>query len=132
MLFRLKTHVGTEKSKHVLKEKVGNFIKTHAFLICPAINRRKVFLTKWMHSNVIGKSNSKRSPLMRLQSFFAATELIKRCLVAKLRFHPETQEKEWELAGEDPTGHIIIVHIREERQQKNRLLFYISSFYHKK
>jgi hypothetical protein len=121
-MLKLKTNIATYQSVEQLKQRVQQIIKRHPFVLCKALNNRKVFTNKWINVNLTGKRGTKR----RLQSFSAGLDLINATQTAI-----QNSNNEWELIGETPCGNIIKVHIREEKHKNDRLLFYISSF-HKK
>ncbi|MBU1089977.1 hypothetical protein KKF38_04270 [Patescibacteria group bacterium] len=123
---KAKTRVSTVSSKSQLLKLVKSKIKKTPTLICPALNRRPVYLRKWISTN-LGKNQ--RGALRRLQSFFVALEIIKKCEVS----YPNPKNShEWELEGETPCGNMVKVHIREEAEHGNRLLFHISNFHKSK
>ncbi len=122
---KIKTKISTVRSRALLLTEVKKKIKKTPQLVCPALNRRKVFLSKWLNSNV----GSGRGSTKRLQSFFAGVEIIKKSQTA---IQNPKNKHEWSLSGETPCGAIVKVHIREEKDDGNRLLFYISNFHKKK
>lgn len=124
---KLTTNVSTERSKAPLKKRIDSFLSAHRYLICPALNRRRVFLDRWMQINVLDGRSYKRGSLSRMQSFFAGVGLIRRSEVAQPR-HLKSA-KSWALLGKTPDSKTVTVHIREDKEDSNKLLYWISSYY---
>jgi len=124
-MLNLKNLISDTNSTTQLLQKVKKKIKANPYIICPALNRRRVFTKKWID---VLSSRYKRGKKNSLKSFLPALELIGRMTEAK----PHKNKSEWELIGQTRCGHIVKVHIREEKEKGDRLLFYISNFYKKK
>jgi hypothetical protein len=127
-LMHTKTKVESIPSTLTLIGMVKRYVKRHPSVVCPAINRRKVRLEKWIEVNL----GYKRYSLNRLQSFFVGCELIKSNDVATEKINPKTKLCEWSFKGVDPTGKKVTAHVREESKNSNKLLYYISSYHKEK
>ena len=124
---KLTTYISTEKSKAPLKQKIEKFLSARKYLICLALNRRGVFLDKWMQINVLDGRSYKRGSLGRMQSFFSGVELIRKSEVAESKNLKRV--KSWALLGKTPDDKTVTVHIREDQEDSNKLLYWISSYY---
>jgi hypothetical protein len=124
-MIKLKTRISElHSTEHMIRIAKKVLVET-PYVVCPALNRRRVFTSKWF----IALKHYKRSKKIGLQSLLPAIELIRSATLAQQNLKDES---EWELIGETPCGHILRVHIREERACGNRLLFHISNYYKKK
>lgn len=115
----INTTITNSKSRRALISMIKATINTKSYVICPALNRRKVFIGKYLEVN-----KGARASLQKFQAFHAGLEVIKNASsytkTSKLRHS-------YELKSLLADGNEVIVHIAEkEFQNKNHRLEYLS------
>lgn len=121
---KLKSEVEQSKNKSHLRSEIKKFIKKHPYISSIAFwkKRKKVYIEKWEEVNISKKT---RYTLNRLQSFFCWIELIK-----KAEYLYKNNKDQYEIIWITPSWITIIAHIRSEKNKdKDRYLFYISSYF---
>lgn len=121
-IHKLKTNIEYSKSKSFLRKKIKNFIKKHKFISSIAFwrKRKNIYIEKWAEVNI---DEWKRYRIDRLKSFFCWIELIKNAKI----IHKNDKEQ-FELLWITPNWDTIVVHIREDKIQKDKFKFYVSSY----
>lgn len=110
-----------KKSTATLKRYLGVFLKKTTFVRCKALGNRKVFLAKLPHAIL-----TRRDVGERLRSFWVGLDILRHSLYIKHRFC--RGKDEYEIEGFSAENKRIYVHLREEIIQKDRKLFFISTY----
>ncbi len=124
MILKVKPLDKTQKGKKLIKT-VQNIVVTKKYVVIPAINKRKVYLDKFVEAN-------KNRNHDRLRLLPCAIELVKKT-IDKNSFviNIIKQMKCYEIIGILKNDLKIKVHIREETERKDKILRLISCFYAK-
>jgi hypothetical protein len=116
---QLKKNASTKKGIQLIDE-IRQSIETKDKIICKALNKRPVFLTKYLES-----TNGRRDQTRRKQVFFPGVELIRCATTENISENPQGIE----ILGLTANGEKIGVHIREESNTHgNKRLYLISTF----
>jgi len=110
----------TKHHKAESLRRITLFIAKHPFVRAKAI-KRKVWLDK-----VIEAALTRTSATARLQTFFVAIDILKRAPSCKPSVIKGKQC--FEFIGRDCHGQKVTVHVREDKQGKDKFLMFISSF----
>lgn len=118
----IKSEVDTTSPRRVLINRIKLQTKVKTFVVCKALNSRKVHLDKFLASNT-----GSREVRQRLQAFFSSLEAINK---AETYTTTSKVKHSYEIQGITPSGKLVVAHIRDEEfQTKNRKLFLISCFW---
>ncbi len=109
------------QSKSEVVKRIQHYLRITPYCACKLLKGRKVTLERYLEANTPRKDATKR-----LRTFFVAIDIIKRSHSGTQRMHNKLRE--YEIVGYDSTGVEVRVHIREEIERGDRILYLISSF----
>ena len=118
-MYQSKFTTSKQQKRECLK-KITNFLNKYSKIYCRSL-KRKVSLKKTIVSALSGKSS-----LSRLQCFIVAMDILKH----ENSYSEVTinGKRCFEIVGTDSNGKEIRIHLREDKENKNKILMFISSF----
>jgi hypothetical protein len=122
-IFKSCKRIDIDKTKAQCLARIKTYIRDVKSIRC-GILRRRVFLSRFVEANNFRNKE-------RLQTFFAALEIIQKSKLCK-EVYDKSERKCFRMLGMDVCGEIIEVHLREEMENKDRKLYFISSYPNKK
>ncbi len=102
-------------------QRINKYIATNSTCSCKLLKGRKVKLNRYLEATI-----PRKDATSRLRTFFVAVDLIKKSNVIKRRI--KNKLVEYEIIGFDAQSTEVRIHIREELQKSNKVLYLISSF----
>ncbi len=124
IIIKLRTEVSAKKGDPLHRE-IKAYIQKKPMVPCKGLNRRLVFLTKY-----IDATHGRPDKTRRRQRFFAGVELLRRAKLEDMtdQIKEPTGEPAFEFKGITSNGEVVGVHVREEVEGKDKKLYLISTF----
>lgn len=123
-MIKLKTNLSNKHGYSLLLE-INNLTEKKVKIYCKALNRRPVYLTKYIEC-----TKNRKDKNHRRKSLSAGIELIKKVKLEDMtnKFLEPNNCLSYEFQGILPSGAIMGVHIREENKKGNKTLYLTSTF----
>lgn len=122
-MYKSKIYISKD-SKGVLKNQLADFLKIeeNQKLYCKALKPRRVSLSK------LPEALTGRHSTRRLKCFFVAVDILKNAGKDSCKSSSRGKSLHYEITGQDANGREVVVHLREEKDTKDRVLYFVSSF----